>query len=125
MEEVQQLSSTGQVTEKKSKWWVLVVIAILVLGIGAYFVLRDESPLEKALKKIDPLTKKSAVELIETADFEGLERAGLTGEETQLIMDEGLVDLEKTDIALKQRTKDIIDEGVRKLEEQQKKLLEN
>ena len=108
-----------QLTKKKSKlWiWIVIVIVIILLGIAAYFIFNlGKSSLDKALEKKDLITGKSAIELIETADFEGMERAGLTGEDTKLIVEAGLVDMEKAEAALEEETQNIIDEGKKQLE---------
>lgn len=95
---------------------ILIIVILLGLLVGAYFIFLYKSPLEKAMAKTDPVTGKNAKELIESFDIEGIERAGLTQEDIKLIMESGEVDMSKSEAAVEQEVKETIEKGEEEIE---------
>jgi len=101
---------------KKSILIVIFILILLFLGIIIYFVAnKTQLNLKEIIDKKDPATNKNPVELIADSDYEGLERAGVTGKENELIIDFmieaiGLYDWEKIDNAWQE----LLDAGVTK-----------
>jgi len=74
-------------------------------------VIGGEIDLQKVLAKVDPVTNNRAIELIQSADLDGMMRAGITSEESQFIIDQGLIDMDKLAEAVNKNVKDTVDEG--------------
>ena len=74
-------------------------------------VIGGEIDLQKVLAKVDPVTNNRAIELIQSADLDGMMRAGITSEESQFIIDQGLIDMDQLAEAVNKNVKDTVDEG--------------
>jgi len=74
-------------------------------------VIGGEIDLQKVLAKVDPVTNNRAIELIQSADLDGMMRAGITSEESQFIIDQRLIDMDKLAEAVNKNVKDTVDEG--------------
>lgn len=73
---------------KKSITIIIIIAIVLILSIAVFFLgMKTRDNLEKAVSKKDPVTNKTAVTLISESNTEGLERAGVTNSENELILD--------------------------------------